>query len=115
MAQMRVKVGMQTRLESSVTCEKQPWPHCGGPSNVVFPTPCRPRRQSHRSLFLLGFRLKLMSIAYFQTTTFVADGMPGRLRRSRPVQIVSGLGGSRSYQVRAWARGEQSRAHRGCY
>ena len=32
------------------------------------PTPRRPKRQNHPNLFLLGFRPKLMTIAYFQNT-----------------------------------------------
>ena len=34
------------------------------------PTPRRSRRQNHPNLFLLGFRLKLMTIVYFQKKPF---------------------------------------------
>ena len=32
-----VKVGMQTRFESFVKCDEQPWPDSGGPSNIFIP------------------------------------------------------------------------------
>ena len=32
-----VQVGMQTRFESFVKCEEQPWPDSGGPPNMFIP------------------------------------------------------------------------------
>ena len=59
---------MQQRLENLVRNEEQLWPDCGGPSKYFSPTPRRPRRQNHPNLFLLGFRPKLRTLAYFQKT-----------------------------------------------
>ena len=62
------------------------------------PTPRRPRRQNHPNLFLLGFRPKLMTIAYFQKTLSVTDGhfqprVPaGRVRGAHKKARVRGQG-----------------------
>ena len=73
---------MQTRVDSFVKCQKQPWPDSGAPSNTFVP-PHADRRQNHPNLFLLGFRPKLKSTANLKQSS---------LRGSQNVQ-GQGLGG----------------------
>ena len=57
---------MQQRLECLGKCAEQLLARYWRAIKNFSPTPRRPRRQNHPNLFLLGFRPKLMTIAYFQ-------------------------------------------------
>ena len=103
MVQKPRPVGMQTSCESFVKCEEQPWPDCGGPSNTFIPPHAVSGRQNHPNFFLLGFRLQLNSIAYFQKDFFRYQwgvpgqfwGVPGSVRGSQNVGRVKAGSGFR--------------------
>ena len=110
---------MQQRLECLGKCAEQLLARYWRAIKNFSPTPRRPRRQNHPNLFLLGFRPKLMTIAYFQKQhspriRFAATGSGGpelrgaeRPKRTRPGMGQGGQG------VRGARGGVRGRAGRG--
>ena len=116
---------MQQRLECLGKCAEQLLARYWRAIKNFSPTPRRPRRQNHPNLFLLGFRPKLMTIAYFQKQhspriRFAATGSGGpelrgaeRSKRTRPGMGQGGQGVRGGRKARGGVRGRPGRGGQG--